>query len=59
MSLPGLVYLVVYKFVPLIGLSLAFKDYDMFAGTGLLDSMLKSEWVGLGYFRRIFSGPQF
>jgi putative aldouronate transport system permease protein len=59
MSLPGLVYLVVYKFLPLIGLSLAFKDYDMFAGTGLLDSMLKSEWVGLGYFRRIFSSPQF
>lgn len=59
MSLPGLVYLVVYKFLPLIGLSLAFKDYDMFAGTGLLDSMLKSDWVGLEYFRRIFRGPQF
>ncbi len=59
MSLPGIVYLVLYKFLPLIGLSLAFKEYDMFAGSGLLDSMLKSDWVGLDYFRRIFSTPQF
>ncbi len=59
MSLPGLAFLVVYKFLPLFGLTLAFKEYDMFAGNGLLDSMVKSGWVGLAYFRKIFGGPQF
>ncbi len=59
MSLPGLLFLFVYKFTPLYGLTLAFKDYDMFAGNGLLDSLVKSEWVGLAHFERIFSSPQF
>ena len=59
MSLPGLVFLIGYKFLPLIGLQLAFKDYDMFAGNGLLDSMLKSPWAGLSYFEAIFQSDQF
>ena len=59
MSLPGLLFLVLYKFTPLYGLTLAFKDYNMFAGNGLLDSLVKSEWVGLRHFERIFSSPQF
>jgi putative aldouronate transport system permease protein len=59
MSLPGLIYLIGYKFVPMIGLSLAFKDYNMFAGRGLLDSMLKSPYVGLAHFQRLFSSQQF
>lgn len=59
MSLPGLIYVVGYKFLPLIGLQLAFKDYDMFAGNGLLDSMLKSPWAGLSYFEAIFKSDQF
>lgn len=59
MSVPGLIYLFGYKFAPMIGLSLAFKDYDMFAGKGLLDSMLKSPFVGLSHFERLFSSQQF
>ena len=59
MCVPGLIYLIGYKFLPLIGLQLAFKDYDMFAGKGLLDSMLKSPWVGLEYFEKIFQSDQF
>lgn len=59
MSLPGLIYLFAYKFAPMIGLSLAFKDYDMFAGSGLLDSMFKSPFIGLAHFERIFRSAQF
>lgn len=58
-SLPGLIYLIGYKFAPLVGLSLAFKDYNMFAGNGLLDSMMKSPFVGLQHFNRLFSSQQF
>lgn len=49
----------IYKFLPLIGLQLAFKNYNVFAGNGLLDSMLKSPWVGLRHFQTIFSSDQF
>ena len=59
MSLPGLIYVVGYKFLPLIGLQLAFKKYNMFAGNGLLDSMFKSPWVGLQFFRKIFLSDEF
>ena len=58
-SLPGLIYVIVYKFLPLYGLTLAFKEYDMFAGRGLLDSLSKSGWVGMAHFERIFDNPQF
>ena len=30
MSIPGLVYVIGYKILPLIGLQLAFKDFNMF-----------------------------
>lgn len=59
MSLPGLIYVIGYKFLPLYGLTLAFKKYNIFAGNGLLDSIAKSDWVGFAHFRVIFGGDQF
>ena len=59
MCIPGLIYVIGYKFLPLIGLQLAFKKYNMFAGNGLLDSMFKSKWVGLAHFEKIFHSDEF
>ncbi|MBU5441230.1 sugar ABC transporter permease [Paenibacillus sp. MSJ-34] len=59
MSLPGLLYLIVYKFIPIYGLTLAFKDFNMFIGNGVVDSIFKSPWVGLKHFERIFGNPEF
>lgn len=59
MSIPGLLYVIIYKFVPYIGLSLAFKDFNMFAGKNLFDSLLKSPWVGFKYFDNLFSSSTF
>ena len=59
MSIPGLVYVIGYKILPLIGLQLAFKDVNMFLGNGILDSMFKSPWVGLKHFEKIFGSPNF
>ena len=47
--LPGLVYFLVYKYVPMLGLIVAFQDFNPFQG------MLKSEFVGLAHFRKIFA----
>ncbi|MCI6375608.1 MAG: sugar ABC transporter permease, partial [Clostridiales bacterium] len=59
MSIPGLVYVIGYKILPLLGLQLAFKDFNMFLGKGILDSMFKSPWVGLKHFEKIFGSPNF
>ena len=59
LSVPGLIYIVGYKILPLIGLQLAFKNFDLFAGNGILDSIFKSKWVGLDHFEKIFRSSNF
>lgn len=59
LSVPGLVYVIGYKLLPLIGLQLAFKDFNMFAGKGILNAMFVSPWVGFKYFERIFASADF
>ncbi|WP_108995603.1 ABC transporter permease [Paenibacillus agaridevorans] len=59
MCLPGLIFLVVYKFAPLLGLSLAFKDFNLFAGNNIIDSIMASPWVGMKHFNRIFEDEAF
>ena len=44
---------VVYKYIPMYGIQIAFRDYKASRGfTG-------SEWVGLEWFLRFFSAPTF
>ncbi|RAU97304.1 sugar ABC transporter permease [Paenibacillus sp. YN15] len=50
---PGLLYFLVFKYVPMWGVLLAFKDYQPFLG------FIKSEWVGLEHFRVFFANPEF
>lgn len=52
MILPML-FFIIFKYVPMFGVLVAFKDYNMFKG------VWESEWVGLDVFREIFSMPQF
>lgn len=53
MMLPGLLYLLVFRYFPMLGLVIAFKDYDIFKG------IWASEWVGLENFKEIFSSVDF
>lgn len=51
--LPGLVYMIIFKYVPMYGLVIAFKDYNILAG------VMDSPWVGFLQFERLFRGPDF
>lgn len=51
--LPGLLYFLIFKYAPMWGVLLAFKNYQPFTG------FLKSEWVGLEHFRVLFQNPDF
>ncbi|MCM3172244.1 MULTISPECIES: sugar ABC transporter permease [unclassified Paenibacillus] len=53
MAIPGIVFLVVFKFVPLGGAIIAFKDYSVFQGFG------DSPWVGLKHFKTLIEHPDF
>jgi len=46
-------FFLVFKYIPMAGVVVAFKDYNIFAG------IWASEWVGFDVFREIFSLPQF
>lgn len=59
MLIPGLFFLFIYKFLPLYGTLIAFKDYNIFTGNNPLDAIAKSPWVGFEHFRRLFSSDQF
>ncbi len=48
LMLPGIAYFVVFLYVPIYGVVLAFKDFDVHQG------ILFSPWVGLTHFRRLF-----
>lgn len=51
--LPGVLYFLVFKYVPMWGVVLAFKNYQPFLG------FMKSEWVGMEHFRNFFQNPDF
>ena len=51
--LPGVVYFVMFRYMPMTGLVIAFKDYNVFQG------IWKSKWVGLDNFRAIFDSVDF
>lgn len=51
MFLPVLFYFIIFKYIPMGGVVIAFKDYR------LLDGIFGSEWVGLKHFRNIFMSP--
>lgn len=53
MILPGLLYIIIFKYIPIYGLIIAFQDYKPFRG------ILGSSWVGLKHFNRLFTEPDF
>ena len=50
LSLPVL-YIIIFCYVPMGGIIIAFKDYSFRKG------ILGSDWVGLKYFKQFFSSP--
>ncbi|MFD2612286.1 ABC transporter permease [Paenibacillus gansuensis] len=53
LALPGIIYFIIFKYVPLAGSVIAFQDYNIFKG------MFGSEWVGFDQFRAMFEHYDF
>lgn len=53
LQLPGFIWYLIYKYLPMYGLIIAFKDYNFSKG------IFGSPWVGLKHFKFLFSYPDF
>ncbi|HZG78976.1 MAG TPA: ABC transporter permease subunit [Paenibacillus sp.] len=53
MLIPGVLYFLTFKYAPLLGSIIAFKDYHI--AKGIIDS----PWVGFRWFENLFTYPQF
>ncbi|MGP4039358.1 ABC transporter permease [Gracilibacillus sp. D59] len=53
MILPGIIYFIIYKYLPMYGLIISFQDYKPYLGIS------GSEWVGMEHFNRLFLSPEF
>lgn len=53
LAAPGIAYFLLFHYVPMWGVLLAFQDYSPYQG------VLNSEWVGFAHFKQFFSEPTF
>lgn len=53
MMIPGLLFFLVYKYLPMYGLVMAFEDFSLTKG------FFRSKWVGIANFRKFFTSAFF
>ncbi|MGG1636859.1 ABC transporter permease [Paenibacillus sp. NRS-1760] len=50
---PGILFLLLFKYAPMYGITIAFKDFNIFDGYDA------SPWVGWKHFAKLFNSPDF
>ncbi len=50
---PGILYFIIFKYLPMWGIVIAFQDYSVFSG------IWHSDWVGLKHFESMFQNKDF
>ena len=53
MVLPGVIFFLVFKYIPMLGSMIAFHEYSVFKG------FFGSDWVGLKHFKALITYPDF
>lgn len=51
--LPPAIYFIIFKYIPMFGVIIAFKDFNIFEG------VMKSKWIGFSAFKEIFAMEDF
>ncbi|MDF2925088.1 MAG: protein lplB [Paenibacillaceae bacterium] len=51
--IPGMTYLLIFRYIPMFGIVIAFKELD------LLKGIWASDWIGLDNFRYLFTSSHF
>lgn len=53
LMLPGIIFFIIFKYIPMGGIAIAFKDFKVSQG------IFGSSWVGLRWFSELFSSQDF
>lgn len=53
LMVPGIIWYIIYRYLPMFGLLIAFKEYNFALG------IWNSPWVGMKYFNYLFSSSEF
>lgn len=59
MLVPGLVCMIVFTFLPYYGITIAFKDFNIFASSSPIKAIAASPWVGFKNFKKIMGNSAF
>jgi len=51
--IPGIIFILIFKYAPMYGITIAFKDFNIFKG------LADSPWVGWEHFERLFHSREF
>lgn len=57
--IPGIILIIIFNYAPMYGLVIGFKDYNIFAGSNPFDAILKSPWVGLANWSKLWVQSKF
>ena len=57
--IPSLIFVAIFNIFPMYGITLAFKDYNLFAAETPWKSIGASEWVGFKHFINVFARTDF
>lgn len=59
MILPLVIYYLLFSYLPMVGVLIAFKDYRSVLGNSFLENIIQSKWVGFDNFVKFFTSPSF
>lgn len=59
LAVPTTVWYILFCYLPMFGIILAFKDYKIIAGSNFIVSLFKSDWAGFDNFKYFFNLPDF
>jgi putative aldouronate transport system permease protein len=59
MVLPGILYFLIFEYMPMYGILIAFKDFHMTAGQSFIGSVFNAPWVGFEHFQSFFANSDF
>jgi putative aldouronate transport system permease protein len=52
LALPGILYFLIFHYLPMLGIVIAFKDISPFGG---VEGIIEAPWVGFKHFQRFFN----
>lgn len=57
--LPGLIWYIVFCYLPMYGIVIGFKDFQLIYGNSMLENIFNADWVGLKHIKAFVNSYNF